>query len=177
MTKAAKSGFAGSWRSVQTRRPFGSVYVCTTTSSSFWTSSPRTTKHHSFVVCSPHFVSHFAPPLCGNLPLKMRWSLSLFLFGFLAVVHALSSSGNRLLVVLEDGSEKDLYSTFWSDLEGMNFSLDIGKMQIGAVLMIYAIARGYDLVFESPKSDKLSLFDLGERAYDHLLLLPPRSKG
>ncbi|KAI2931751.1 hypothetical protein CBS147320_2432 [Aspergillus niger] len=85
----------------------------------------------------------------------MRWSLSLFLFGFLAVVHALSSSGNRLLVVLEDGSEKDLYSTFWSDLE----------------------ARGYDLVFESPKSDKLSLFDLGERAYDHLLLLHPRSKG
>lgn len=50
-------------------------------------------------------------------------------------------------------------------------------MQIGGVLMIYAIARGYDLVFESPKSDKLSLFDLGERAYDHLLLLPPRSKG
>ncbi|PWY90848.1 Dolichyl-diphosphooligosaccharide-protein glycosyltransferase 48kDa subunit [Aspergillus heteromorphus CBS 117.55] len=39
------------------------------------------------------------------------------------------------------------------------------------------LARGYDLVFESPKSDKLSLFDLGEKAYDHLLILPPRSKG
>lgn len=62
--------------------------------------------------------------------LKMRWSLSLFLFGFLAVVHALSSSGNRLLVVLEDGSEKDLYSTFWSDLEGMNFHLDVGRCRL-----------------------------------------------
>ncbi|PYI01357.1 Dolichyl-diphosphooligosaccharide-protein glycosyltransferase 48kDa subunit [Aspergillus sclerotiicarbonarius CBS 121057] len=85
----------------------------------------------------------------------MQWSLSFLLFCFLAVVHALSSSGNRLLVVLEDAAEKDLYFTFWSDLE----------------------ARGYDLVFQSPKSDQLSLFDLGERAYDHLLLLPPRSKG
>ncbi|KAE8147874.1 Dolichyl-diphosphooligosaccharide--protein glycosyltransferase subunit WBP1 [Aspergillus avenaceus] len=85
----------------------------------------------------------------------MRWSLSLLLFGFLAVVHALSSSGNRLLVVLEDAAEKDSFSKFWSDLE----------------------ARGYDLVFESPKSDKLSLFEHGEKAYDHVLLLPPRSKG
>ncbi|EIT76341.1 oligosaccharyltransferase [Aspergillus oryzae 100-8] len=85
----------------------------------------------------------------------MRWCLSLLLFGFLAVVHALSSSGNRLLVVLEDEAEKDAYSTFWGDLE----------------------ARGYNLAFESPKSDKLSLFELGERAYDHVLLLPPRSKG
>ena len=48
----------------------------------------------------------------------MRWCLSLLLFGFLAVVHALSSSGNRLLVVLEDEAEKDAYSTFWGDLEG-----------------------------------------------------------
>ncbi|KAE8389165.1 Dolichyl-diphosphooligosaccharide--protein glycosyltransferase subunit WBP1 [Aspergillus alliaceus] len=85
----------------------------------------------------------------------MRWCLSLLLFGFLAVVHALSSSGSRLLVVLEDAAEKEAYSTFWGDLE----------------------ARGYNLVFESPKNDQLSLLALGERAYDHVLLLPPRSKG
>jgi oligosaccharyltransferase complex subunit beta len=41
------------------------------------------------------------------------------LFGLLAAVNALSSSGNRLLVVLEDSAEKGLYSTLWSDLEGM----------------------------------------------------------
>lgn len=49
----------------------------------------------------------------------MRWSLSFLLFSFLAVVHALSSSGTRLLVVLEDATQKDLYSTFWEDLKGM----------------------------------------------------------
>jgi oligosaccharyltransferase complex subunit beta len=48
----------------------------------------------------------------------MRWLLSFVLFGFLAAVHALSSSGTRLLVVLEDAAEKDEYSMFWGDLEG-----------------------------------------------------------
>lgn len=37
--------------------------------------------------------------------------------------------------------------------------------------------RGYDIDFGSPKDNKLSLVHLGERAYDHLLLLPPKSKG
>ncbi|KAL4788649.1 Dolichyl-diphosphooligosaccharide--protein glycosyltransferase subunit WBP1 [Aspergillus varians] len=85
----------------------------------------------------------------------MRWCPSLLLFGLLAAVNALSSSGNRLLVVLEDSAEKGLYSTLWGDLE----------------------ARGYSLSFESPKNEQLSLFELGERAYDHVLLLPPKSKG
>lgn len=39
------------------------------------------------------------------------------------------------------------------------------------------IARGYKLTFESPKNDKLALFRYGERAFDHILLLPPKSKG
>lgn len=37
--------------------------------------------------------------------------------------------------------------------------------------------RGYRLTFESPKNDKLALFQHGERAFDHILLLPPKSKG
>jgi hypothetical protein len=39
------------------------------------------------------------------------------------------------------------------------------------------LARGYDVSVESPKSDQLALFKHGERAYDHLLILPPKSKG
>ncbi|KAL1998683.1 hypothetical protein VTN02DRAFT_5754 [Thermoascus thermophilus] len=85
----------------------------------------------------------------------MRWFLSFLILGFWGAVHALSSSGNRLLVVLEEASERDLYSTFWADLE----------------------ARGYNIFFESPKNEKLSLFQHGARAYDHLLILPPKSKG
>ncbi|KAJ5649573.1 uncharacterized protein N7484_003296 [Penicillium longicatenatum] len=85
----------------------------------------------------------------------MRWYLALLVCALMAAVNALSSSGSRLLVVLDDTTDKSAYSILWSDLEG----------------------RGYDLSFESPKSDKLSLFEHGERAYDHLLILPPKSKG
>lgn len=49
----------------------------------------------------------------------MRWFLSFLSLCFVAAVNALSSSGNRLLVILEDGAEKDLYSILWGDLEGV----------------------------------------------------------
>lgn len=39
------------------------------------------------------------------------------------------------------------------------------------------IGRGFKISFESPKNEKLALFEHGERAYDHLILLPPKSKG
>lgn len=49
----------------------------------------------------------------------MRWLLSILFLGLLGLVQALSSSGNRLLVVIEDAAEKDKYSQFWADLEGL----------------------------------------------------------
>jgi hypothetical protein len=48
----------------------------------------------------------------------MRWFLSFLLLGLFAAVNALSSSGNRLLVVLEELEEKGKYSKFLGDLEG-----------------------------------------------------------
>ncbi|KAH8660647.1 dolichyl-diphosphooligosaccharide--protein glycosyltransferase-like protein 48 kDa subunit [Tricladium varicosporioides] len=85
----------------------------------------------------------------------MRGILSFLLLAFLATVQAVSSSGNKLLVVLEELAEKTKYSKYLGDLE----------------------ARGFSLSYESPKGDKLALFKLGERAYDHLIILPPKSKG
>ncbi|KAE8454391.1 hypothetical protein EG329_000013 [Mollisiaceae sp. DMI_Dod_QoI] len=85
----------------------------------------------------------------------MRWLLSFLLLGLLSVVQAASSSGNKLLVVLEELAEKSKYSKYIADLEG----------------------RGFSITFESPKSDKVALFELGERAYDHVLLLPTKAKG
>src|SRR4051812_20695507 len=49
----------------------------------------------------------------------MRWCLALLICCFLAAVNALSSSGSRLLAVLEDTEQKSLYSTLWADLEGI----------------------------------------------------------
>ena len=47
----------------------------------------------------------------------MRWLFSFLLLALLGVVQALSSSGARLLVVLEELTEKDKYSEFWEDLQ------------------------------------------------------------
>lgn len=34
-------------------------------------------------------------------------------------MSALSAAGDRVLVVLEEATEKDKYSSFWGDLESM----------------------------------------------------------
>ncbi|AEO54773.1 hypothetical protein MYCTH_2297768 [Thermothelomyces thermophilus ATCC 42464] len=76
-------------------------------------------------------------------------------FVFAAVVSAVSTSGNRLLAILDDVADKDNYSKFLGDLE----------------------SRGFQISFETPKSESLALFHLGERSYDHILLFPTRTKG
>lgn len=37
--------------------------------------------------------------------------------------------------------------------------------------------RGFKITFETPKSESVSLFHLGERSYDHVIFFPTRSKG
>lgn len=49
----------------------------------------------------------------------MRGFLSFLILLGLGIVQALSTSGNRLLVVLEELKEKDNYSIFFGDLESM----------------------------------------------------------
>ncbi|KAI8948646.1 Dolichyl-diphosphooligosaccharide--protein glycosyltransferase subunit WBP1 [Xylaria longipes] len=86
----------------------------------------------------------------------MRSLVSCLVLLLVAAVQAISSSGgSRLLVILEDVAEKDGYSKFLGDLEG----------------------RGFDIAYETPKSESLRLFHLGERSYDHVLLFPTKSKG
>ncbi|KAF2868167.1 Dolichyl-diphosphooligosaccharide--protein glycosyltransferase subunit WBP1 [Massariosphaeria phaeospora] len=85
----------------------------------------------------------------------MRGLFSFLLFALLGAVQAASYTGSRLLVVLEDESEREKYSVLLEDLT----------------------ARGYHTTIESPKSESLSLFKHGERGYDHVILLPAKSKG
>ncbi|KAI0124711.1 Dolichyl-diphosphooligosaccharide-protein glycosyltransferase 48kDa subunit [Xylariales sp. AK1849] len=86
----------------------------------------------------------------------MRSLISFVLLLLAAVAQAISSSGERLLVVLDDAAAgKAGYSKFFGDLEG----------------------RGFKITYETPKSQSLSLFSLGEREYDHVLFLPTKVKG
>ena len=48
----------------------------------------------------------------------MRVLLSILLLGLLGLVSAVSTTGNRLLVVLEELAEKDKYGKFMGDLKG-----------------------------------------------------------
>lgn len=48
----------------------------------------------------------------------MRWLLIYICLALLGVVQAISSTGSRLLVVIEEATEKDKYSKLWGDLEG-----------------------------------------------------------
>ncbi|KAL6866484.1 oligosaccharyl transferase glycoprotein complex, beta subunit [Amphichorda felina] len=84
----------------------------------------------------------------------MRSLLSLVVLLFAAIVSAASTSGNRLLVVADDVADKEAYTTFFGDLA----------------------ARGYEITYDTPRSDDLKLFHLGERTYDHLVFLPTKVK-
>lgn len=48
---------------------------------------------------------------------------SLLAVCLLGVVNALSATGGRLLVVLDDVADKDKYSQFWGDLQGEHISI------------------------------------------------------
>lgn len=50
--------------------------------------------------------------------LQMRPLLPLLVLSLLSLAQALSSSGSRVLVVIEEAAEKIKYSKFWADLEG-----------------------------------------------------------
>jgi oligosaccharyltransferase complex subunit beta len=106
----------------------------------------------------------------------MRWLLSFLLLGLLSVVQALSSSGNNLLVVLEELAEKSQYSKYLADLEGKGSST-INFYGCRRMLICRNTGRGFKITYEPIKSETVGLFHLGERAYDHLLILPPKSKG
>ena len=106
----------------------------------------------------------------------MRWLLSFLLLGLLAAVQAASSNGNKLLVVLEDLADKTKYSKYFKDLEGLYFCSWLYN-ELAFVDASMPLGRGFTISYESPKSESISLFDLGERAYDHLLILPAKSKG
>ncbi|KAH7115837.1 Dolichyl-diphosphooligosaccharide--protein glycosyltransferase subunit WBP1 [Dendryphion nanum] len=85
----------------------------------------------------------------------MRWLFSFVVAALFSAVSAVSFTGGRLLVVLEEAAEREKYGVFFGDLE----------------------SRGFHITTQSPKGSSVSLFQHGERAYDHVLLLPTKAKG
>ncbi|BFZ61557.1 oligosaccharyl transferase glycoprotein complex, beta subunit [Saitoella coloradoensis] len=71
------------------------------------------------------------------------------------LVSAKSATGDRLLAVVDAGTDRADYSQFFDGLTD----------------------RHFDITFSDLKDADLSLFKLDERTYDHLILFPSRSKG
>jgi hypothetical protein len=110
----------------------------------------------------------------------MKWLLSLLLLGLCSLAQAISSSGNRLLVILEDVAEKAKYGKYLADLEGMLslFMKSSRRGNDGRILIGLLFAeRQFSITYETPKSESVSLFTLGARAFDHVVVLPTKSKG
>ncbi|KAL5611422.1 hypothetical protein BROUX41_000968 [Berkeleyomyces rouxiae] len=84
----------------------------------------------------------------------MKSVLSVAALAFAAIASATSSTGSRTLVLVDEDGQKAEYSTFLGDLKN----------------------RGFDLKYSTAKADSLKLFDLGERTYDHIVLLPSHLK-
>ncbi|KAK0703520.1 Dolichyl-diphosphooligosaccharide--protein glycosyltransferase subunit WBP1 [Lasiosphaeria miniovina] len=99
----------------------------------------------------------------------MRSLLSFFALVWAVAVSAISTTGDRLLVVLDDVADQSSYSKFLGDLTSLS--------PCPLSVLRYWPRRGFKLSFETPKSESLSLFHLGERAYDHVILFPSKSKG
>lgn len=96
---------------------------------------------------------------------------------FASLASAASLTGPRLLVVLEGQDEKANYSQFFGDLEGLWLCNCVMVKERLLIFLLFDAERGYQLKFESPKSESLSLFTYGEREYDNVILFPPKSKG
>lgn len=108
--------------------------------------------------------------------MRLLSSLSLLFLALVGLASAKSAAGNRLLVVLEDDSQRGLYAKFWADLEG-DFIYWTGSTETRNTDESICTAREFELSFESPRNEELSLFRHGQLAYEHLLLTPPKSKG
>lgn len=70
----------------------------------------------------------------------MRYFLSLLLLGLVSLAQAISITGSRLLVVIEEAAEKLKYSTLWKDLEGMSKCTPTG-LPIEIAILTYTISR------------------------------------
>lgn len=100
----------------------------------------------------PHIQEAIAPNMRFSRSIPSL-SASLLLIAPLNFVSARSISGDRLLVI-DEGNLRENYHGYISDLE----------------------QRGFRPTYLSPKSPELELFSYGERKWDHLILLPPKSK-
>ncbi|GAA5807467.1 hypothetical protein MFLAVUS_000828 [Mucor flavus] len=74
-----------------------------------------------------------------------------------SVVEAKSSTGNRVLVLLDSLAEKESYNQFWHQLQDRQFELVFKKADDSSIALLYFGESLYNhIIHFAPKTDKLS---------------------
>ena len=111
-----------------------------------------------------------------QLSMASRKAFLLFFVNlFVSWVSAAPLTGGRVLAVIEEHSDNAKYSQFLTDLRGK--AAPVNFFGIAKLTYSLTLGRGYDVKLESAKKDTLALFEHGEKAWDHVILFPPKSKG
>ena len=101
----------------------------------------------------------------------MRSLLSVLLLCLASTVAALSSSGSKLLVVLEDAAQKSKYSKFWKQLEG-EFRHSVVSTQMQSLISYGAMYTDHVISYNRQRL----LSELPVAQNRRALPLPPRRK-
>lgn len=99
--------------------------------------------------------------------LRLLW---VSLISLVALCSATSSTGSKVLVILEPTLKKDSFSTFFGGLEGMYL------FQVVTYLSDLATARGYQLTIREPKADAPLLVQYDVPQFSHVIFFAPTTK-
>jgi hypothetical protein len=105
----------------------------------------------------------------------MLLSLGTILFSFfglfLAAVHAKSSTGNSVLVLLQNDLNRNNFTIFFDNLQSK-----FGKFLHRQRAFNKHPERGYDLTFRYPKSDTPRIFEDDIPTFNHIIFFAPDTK-
>jgi oligosaccharyltransferase complex subunit beta len=107
--------------------------------------------------------------------------ITLVVSSLFVLSEAKSVSGNRVLVLLDAVSEKDIYNQFWTQLEGTCFLLMLNSTMSHCFFFLNrfwnGLERDFDLTFSSADDAQAQLVYFGEDIFNHIIHFAPNSKG
>lgn len=99
--------------------------------------------------------------------MRLLFSSLFLLLGCIGLVRCKSAVGDRILVVLEDGGERNSYSQFWADLECESHALAVVELLFVLTKVICSQRFQVDLrVTQKRGIIAISTRGVGVRAFD-----------
>lgn len=100
-------------------------------------------------------------------------ALTTAILAFAGLVHTQSSTGNSVLVVLDEDLKKESFSAFFGGLESLFSFLSTAS----AAALTKFVERGYELTFRGPKATEPLLVAYDAPQFNHVVFFSPSAKG